>query len=52
VIFFAVVFVFLFVFFLVGALPKKDIGLRRGIRPVSVEALWAYSAHVRMVLFP
>src|SRR6266550_6200000 len=50
VIFFAVTFVFLFVLFLVGLFPKKDIGLRRAIRRVRVEALWAYSAHVHMVL--
>jgi len=50
VIVFAVVFVFLFLFFLVGLVPKKDIGLRRAIRRVRVEALWAYSAHVHMVL--
>jgi hypothetical protein len=50
VIFFAVAFVFLFVFFLVGLFPKKNIGLRRAIRRVRVEALWAYSAHVHMVL--
>lgn len=49
VIFFAVAFVFLFVFFLVGLFPKKNIGLRRAIRRVRVEALWAYSAHVHMV---
>ena len=50
VIFFAVAFVFLFIFFLVGLIPKKDIGLRRAIRRVRVEALWAYSDHVYMVL--
>jgi hypothetical protein len=50
VIFFAVWFVFLFVFLLVGLFPKKDIGLRRAIRRLRVEALWAYSAHVHMVL--
>src|SRR5690242_4950174 len=49
VIIFAVAFVFLFVFFLVGLFPKKDIGLRRAIRRVRVEAMWAYSAHVHMV---
>ena len=48
--FFAVAFVFLFVNFLVGLFPKKDITLRRAIRTVCVEALWAYSAHAHMVL--
>jgi len=47
--FFAVAFVFL-VFFLVGLLSKEDIGLRRAIRKVLVEALREYSAHVHMVL--
>lgn len=47
----SVVFLFvLFVFFLVRLFPKKDIGLRRAIRRVRVEALWTYSAHVHMVL--
>jgi hypothetical protein len=32
------------------ALPKKDIASRRAIRTVCVEALWAYSGHVHMVL--
>ena len=49
VIFFAVAFVFLFVFLLVGLFSKKNIGLRRAIRRVHAEALWAYSAHVHMV---
>ena len=48
VIFFAVAFVFLF--FLFGLLSKEDIGLRRAIRKVRVEALREYSAHVHMVL--
>jgi hypothetical protein len=43
-------FIFLIALFLVGLLPKKDLGLRRAIRRVSVKALWAYSAHVLMVL--
>jgi hypothetical protein len=46
--FFAVV--FLFVIFLVWLFPQKDIASRRAIRTVCVEALWAYSAHVHMVL--
>src|ERR1700745_3469502 len=50
VIFFAVAFVFLFVFFLVGLFPNKDSGFRRAIPRVRVEAWWAYSAHVHMVL--
>jgi hypothetical protein len=50
VIFFALAFVFLFVFFLVGFFPKKEIASRRAIRTVCVEALWACSAHVHMVL--
>jgi hypothetical protein len=43
-------FIFLIVFFLVWLVPKKDIASRRAIRTVCVEALWAYSAHVHMVL--
>jgi hypothetical protein len=38
------------VLFLVWLFPKKDIASRRAIRKVCVEALWAYSAHVHMVL--
>jgi hypothetical protein len=48
--FFAVAFVFLFVFFLVGLLSKEDIGLRRAIRKVRAEVLSEYSAHVHMLL--
>jgi hypothetical protein len=43
-------FIFLIVLFLVWLFPKKDITSRRAIRTVCVEALWAYSAHVHMVL--
>ena len=43
-------FLFLFVFVFVWLFPKKDIASRRAIRTVWVEALWAYSAHVHMVL--
>jgi hypothetical protein len=50
VIFFAVAFVFLFVLFLGWLFPKKDIASRRASRTVCVEALWAYSAHLQMVL--
>src|ERR1700756_3857978 len=47
---FAVAFVFLLVLFLVWLFSKKDIGSRRAIRRVWIEALWAYSGHVHMVL--
>jgi hypothetical protein len=43
-------FIFLIVLFLVWLFPKKEIASRRAIRTVCVEALWAYSAHVHMVL--
>jgi hypothetical protein len=43
-------FIFIIVLFLVWLLSKKDIALRPAIRTVWVEALWAYSAHVHMVL--
>jgi hypothetical protein len=43
-------FIFLIVLFLVRLFPKKDITSRRAIRTVCVEVLWAYSAHVDMVL--
>jgi hypothetical protein len=43
-------FIFLIVLFLVWLFPKKDIASRRAIRTVCVEALWAYPAHVHMVL--
>src|SRR5579864_9751397 len=43
-------FIFLIVLFLVWLFPKKDIGSRRAIRRICVEAVWAYSAHVHMVL--
>jgi hypothetical protein len=42
--------VFLIVLFLVGLLSMEDIASRRAIRTVWVEAMWAYSAHVHMVL--
>lgn len=42
--------VILFVLFLVRFFPKKDIGSRRAIRIVWVEALSPRSAHVHMVL--
>jgi hypothetical protein len=50
VVFLAVAFIFLIVLFLVWLFPKKDIASRRAIRTVCVEALWAYSGHVHMVL--
>jgi hypothetical protein len=43
-------FIFLIVLFLVWLFPKKAIASRQAIRTVCVEALWAYSAHVHMVL--
>jgi hypothetical protein len=43
-------FIFLIVLFLVWLFPKKDIASRRAIRIVCVEALWAYSTHIHMVL--
>jgi hypothetical protein len=43
-------FIFLIVLFLVWLFPKKDIASRRAIRTVCVEALWAYSAHVHIIL--
>lgn len=43
-------FILLIVFFLVWLFPKKGIASRRAIRTVCIEALWAYSAHVHMVL--
>jgi hypothetical protein len=45
ILFFVAIFFVLFWLF-----PKKDIGSRRAIRRICVEALWAYSAHVPMVL--
>src|SRR5216110_1910992 len=49
VIFFAVAFVLVFVFCLIGLLSKEDIGSDRAIRTVGIEASWAV-AHVHMVL--
>jgi len=46
----AVSLIFIFILFLVWFFPKKDIGSRRAIRRVCVEALREYSAHVHMVL--
>ena len=49
VIFFAVAFVFLFVFFLVGLSSKEDIDSDRSISTLRAGFFWTYSAHAQMV---
>jgi hypothetical protein len=45
IVIFFFVFVFLFVLFLVGLLPKEDIGCYGAMSAVSANVLWIHSVH-------